>query len=331
MKSASAALTALINAAGGQNPLVEFDFYTFTLQDGTQLRYGGAPFQLTAADPTIWNPPSIDGLGGLWFSGITWPVSAMGVAGDFGSQGHWKVGLDTDTWLLKFAPRAFDPFTLAAFPDQINGVPWLQAAQGGALDSADLIVSTAYFAAMPAGPLPLVGVSPVGTLVTFRGVVGDVDCSDTAAYININDYRGILSQMMPRNLYQAPCRHRLFDVRCTLLPAGFTKTGAAGLASSTTALTANAPVAAPGGSNTFAGGVMTITSGLNAGFKRYVRSWDGSAAFGLLNPFPFPIANGDTFSVTAGCDKVLNTCAAFGNTANYGGNPYIPVPEIQIA
>jgi hypothetical protein len=72
-----------------------------------------------------------------------------------------------------------------------------------------------------------------------------------------------------------------------------------------------------------------MTSGLNSGFARVVSQW-GGASFGLLNPLPFDVAPGDTFSVTAGCNKSLGNCAAFGNSVNFGGNPYIPIPEVSI-
>lgn len=327
-KSVSTALAALLNAAGGVNPLFEWDFYTLTLQDGTQLRYAEAPFAIAPADSSIWNPPSILGTGGMFTSGINWQPDLMGSNDNAGSQGHWKVGLDTDTWQLVYQPRAFDPITLATFPDTINGNPWLQAAQEGALDNADIIVSTAYFASMPTGPIPIAGVSPVGTLTKFRGQIGAVDCSDTVAYITATDYRGIFSQMMPRNLYQSHCRHRLFDSRCTLTAATYTKTGAIGVASSNTTLQASGAVAAPGGSATFVLGVLSMTSGKNNGFKRLVTQWDGAANFVLLHPFPFATTAGDTFSVTAGCDKALATCNLFGNQVNYGGEPLIPVAEV---
>lgn len=330
MKTATAELVALLNAAGGANPLIQFDFFTLTLTDGTMLRYGTAEFTIAAADATIWNPPNIDGSGGMWFDGINWPPSLMGEQSD-GAIGHWKTGLDSDSWSLAFFPRQTDPVTGAAFPDKIGGVPWIQAARSGALDNADVIVSTAYFSEMPSGPLPLAGVSPVGTLITARGTVGTVDCSDLAAYIQVTDYRTILSQMMPRNLYQGSCRHRLYDSRCTLDAAAFTEAGTVLTATAGTTITATAAIAAPGGSATYTLGLLTMTSGLNDGFKRMVVSWDGAAAFQLLNPFPFPVAAADTFTVAAGCDKSLASCQLFGNELNFGGEPFIPVPETATA
>ena len=326
MKTVSSALATLINASGGGTPLVQFDLYTFTLQGGGQLLYTTADFPIFAADATIWQAPKIDGSGNLWTAGITW---APGVIDSEGSKstGHWKIGLDSDSWNVKIAPRALDPISGTTFPDTINGVPWLQAARSGALDNADLIVSRAYFSAMPTHPIPVAGLSPVGTLIIFRGMVGQVDCSTSAAYVTANDYKSLLNQQMPRNLYQASCRHRLFDSRCTLSAGSFTGTGTAGVGSTRGNILAT--VSAPGGSATYTLGTLTMTSGANSGFSRVVSHW-GGGAFTLLSPFPMDVAAGDTFSVTAGCDKSLATCAAFSNTVNFGGSPYVPIPEVSL-
>lgn len=320
------ALVALLNAAGGATPLVQVDLYTFNLVGGGQLLYTTADYPVTAPNNTIWDAPAIDGSGQLWQSGMTW-APFMIDAEDSKVTGHWKIGLDSDNWLVKIAPRPFDLITGAAFPDQIGSVPWLQAARSGALDNADVIVSRAYFANVPTWPVPVAGVAPVGTIIIFRGMVGEVDLTTAAAWLTLNDYKSLLSMQMPRNLYQASCRHRLYDPRCTLNAASFTSTGTA--AAGTTGAKIVAGVAAPGGSATFTLGTLTMTSGLNSGFSRMVSQWDG-ASFALLNPFPFTVSPGDTFSVTAGCNKTQAQCTAFANLINFGAETYIPAPEISL-
>jgi uncharacterized phage protein (TIGR02218 family) len=45
----------------------------------------------------------------------------------------------------------------------------------------------------------------------------------------------------------------------------------------------------------------------------------------LWRSMPAPIEAGDTFVVTAGCDKTFATCAAkFSNGLNFRGFPHIP-------
>jgi uncharacterized phage protein (TIGR02218 family) len=47
---------------------------------------------------------------------------------------------------------------------------------------------------------------------------------------------------------------------------------------------------------------------------------------------PEPIASGDTFTVTAGCDKIFATCRdRFANTVNFRGFPHIPGNDFVVA
>lgn len=326
MKPATAGLTVLINAAGGQTPLVFWDCFTLRLLGGGLLLYTTAPFPIFPADATIWNPPAIDNSGGMWSSSISWRPAVL----DMGAAplGHWKRGLDSDSFSFTIAPRSFDLFSGAAYPDKIGSVPWLQAARAGALDYADVIWSRAYFASVPAHPIPVAGLSPVGTVIMQRGIAGQVDVSSSLAVITVNDYKSILNQAIPRNAYQASCRHRLFDTRCGLSAGGYTASAVAGAGSTQGNIVA--ALAAPAGSGTYALGTLAFTAGLNVGVSRMVAAWDGATNFALLSPFPFAVALGDAFTVTAGCDKSTATCTAFGNLVNYGGEPYIPPPEVVI-
>lgn len=328
MKTATADLIALLNAAGGANPIYYWDFFTLTLVDGTQLRYGTANFTITADTSTIWNPQFADGSGDMWFAGISWPPGLMDAEG--GVIGHWKAGLDADSFSLLYKPRAFDEITGDAYPDTINGVPWLQAARSGALDGADVIVSTAYYDTAPTGPIPYAGLSPVGTLVVTRGLMGAVDVDDTGVHMQVADYRTRLGRMMPRNLYQSGCRLRLYDTRCGLSAGTFTQSGVIASTSTSAKLVSVGAVPTPGGSDTYTLGTLTITSGDNNGFSRMVMKWNGAKNFTVLSPFPYPVVAGTTFDVSAGCDKRLSTCQAFSNEENFNGEPYVPLPEIAV-
>ena len=71
-------------------------------------------------------------------------------------------------------------------------------------------------------------------------------------------------------------------------------------------------------------GVVTWTSGANAGLSAEIRYFNGSQ-FGLFEPMPYAIAAGDTYEVTPGCDKRLQTCRdKYDNVVNFRGEPYIP-------
>jgi uncharacterized phage protein (TIGR02218 family) len=78
----------------------------------------------------------------------------------------------------------------------------------------------------------------------------------------------------------------------------------------------------------FTAGKLTWTGGANAGLAVEVKGHrlvaDG-VSLTLWQAMPEPIADGDTFSVTAGCDKRFETCRdRFDNVVNFRGFPHIP-------
>ena len=77
----------------------------------------------------------------------------------------------------------------------------------------------------------------------------------------------------------------------------------------------------------FTRGLLTFTSGANAGRAQEVRrhAAGAPATIELWQPFAHAIAPGDTFDITAGCDKQFATCKArFGNGVNFRGFPHMP-------
>lgn len=81
----------------------------------------------------------------------------------------------------------------------------------------------------------------------------------------------------------------------------------------------------------FTGGVLTWTSGANAGRVSRVVSHAG-AEIALARGLRFAVNAGDAFVVTAGCDKSFAMCGArFGNRARFRGFPHMPGPEAVLA
>ena len=78
----------------------------------------------------------------------------------------------------------------------------------------------------------------------------------------------------------------------------------------------------------FTRGLLTFTSGAADGQGSEVKSHTsaaGTVRMELWAPVRAPLAVGQTFVVTAGCDKHLETCAGkFANTANFRGFPHMP-------
>ncbi len=313
-EASAGALIALLDTRS----FVCADLYTFT------LAAGGAPLRYTTADTDM----------GYWQGGASDTIwTHCGPLFDQQQSravGHWKTGLDTDTWHCTIAPRQIDVISGVHYPDKIGDVPWLAAALAGALDGAVVQVDRAYMPSWP--PLPRGShVVPTGVVNIFTGKVATVDIGRSAAIITINSHLELLDTQMPRSLYQAGCRHSLFDAGCTLSAAAYGRAG--NVASGSSGAVIYATIANPAGSGTNTLGRVVMTTGKNAGFARSVRNWwtaGGNAAFQLLSPFPFLPQAGDQFVAYPGCDKQAATCAAFGNSANFGGMPYISPPETSV-
>jgi uncharacterized phage protein (TIGR02218 family) len=78
----------------------------------------------------------------------------------------------------------------------------------------------------------------------------------------------------------------------------------------------------------FDAGKLTFTSGANDGLaievKRH-RFDDQDVVIDLWQMMPEPVIAGDSFVVTAGCDKRFDTCGnRFNNAVNFRGFPHIP-------
>lgn len=239
---------------------------------------------------------------------------------------HWKAGLDVDSWALTVSPFATDPITGLANPATILGQPFLSAIRSGALRGAVVDIHRAYWARWPVPwSSPLV---PDYVLVDlFAGRVADTQAWRTSCIININSFMEMLTRPMPRNVFQAPCRHTLFDHGCTLLQSAF---GVAGTVS-TVVNSGSFTTGLTNGAGYFALGQLVWLTGANAGFRAAIRTNTPQSSIVLLTPMPYAVQVGDTFTGYPGCDKQQTTCSGkFANLANFGGFPYIPAPETAV-
>lgn len=301
--------TGALQALLATREFFSVDLYTFTLAQGSVLRYAASDRSVNVA--------------GVIYRADDCPIDLD----QSQARAHWKIGTDVDSWTVHLMPRPVDPVTGAAFPDKINGTPWLTAARAGALDGATVTVDRAYFAAADLTALGgAMTIAPIGTLRLFSGPVAEIDLMDGKAIVTINSWMDRLTLEFPVDVYQPGCRAVLFGPVCGLSSAAYEKSGTVTAASGAT-LTVT--VAAPGGSGTWAKGKMRITSGANAGFSRTIRSVSGSA-FRLLAPFPFAIDAGTPAVLTPGCDKTRATCALFSNSNAFRGEPFIPAQETAI-
>lgn len=76
----------------------------------------------------------------------------------------------------------------------------------------------------------------------------------------------------------------------------------------------------------FTAGIITMTSGDNAGLKgQEVKTHLADGTFTLFENFYYPVQVGDTYSVVAGCRKRLEDCRdKFNNVNNFGGFSFVP-------
>lgn len=164
-------------------------------------------------------------------------------------------------------------------------------------------------------------------ILMMSGSIGEVKRSETAFTAELRSLAHYLAQEQGR-IYQYACDADLGNAQCGLnLDAPEYKAGGAVVsASSDYHFTAS-------GLGHFAdswcsGGLLSWTSGENAGrqmeVKRFINSGE-AVEIELWRSMASPIAPGDGFDITVGCDKTFPTCKAkFGNQINFRGFPHIP-------
>lgn len=268
-------------------------FYTFGLNNGSILRYTSYDVDLTFGGETYL----AGGANGLL---IERSASSNGQA----TTCTWKLGLEVSTLQFDIIPRQAT----------INGVPFLEACKNGVFDGAVLTRQRAY---MSLDDLTTV----VGTITLDAGPIGEIDAGRSYATFNVSDYRELLNIQMPRTLYQTSCPNVLFGKNCGLNRASFLVSGTAGGGSTTSQIVASLSQA----TGYFDLGVITFTSGKNAGASRSVKAYVNGNPIKLQSPFSYAPVSGDAFAITPGCNKTLSTCVAkFHNQSNFRGAPYIP-------
>jgi uncharacterized phage protein (TIGR02218 family) len=165
------------------------------------------------------------------------------------------------------------------------------------------------------------------------GSIGEVRRSGRAFAAEVRGLAHYLQQPKGR-LFQYGCDADLGDTRCkvNLSNPAFQGSGTVVAATSLRRLTASGLGSFATG--WFDRGLLTFTSGANAGRSQEVRRHTAGtpATIELWQPVAHAIEAGDTFSVTAGCDKQFATCRAkFSNPVNFRGFPHIPGKDFVTA
>jgi len=76
----------------------------------------------------------------------------------------------------------------------------------------------------------------------------------------------------------------------------------------------------------FAAGTIEITSGDNAGLRpKEVKAYAADGTITIYEPFHYPLAVGDTYTLIPGCRKRLEDCRdKWNNVVNFGGFSFVP-------
>ncbi len=176
------------------------------------------------------------------------------------------------------------------------------------------------------------------------GWLGNIKEVEGKFIAELLDASRILQNPLLKN-YTPACNATLGDTRCGVTLASYTDSGAV------TAVTDNRNFSGSGmslpdttgwtwvaaaveaallvliGADHYMFGLVTFTSGENAGLSMEVKASD-AADVELMLPMPFDIAVDDTFTITAGCNKSLMSCSyKFNNVINFRGFPHAPVSD----
>lgn len=155
------------------------------------------------------------------------------------------------------------------------------------------------------------------------GEIGEVRRGDHAFEAEIRSLSARLNLAVGRT-YQPVCDAVLGDARCGVDADAAAYRGSGAVESSVDGRVLDVSGLEAFADGWFEGGALRWTSGANEGLTAEVRGFaDGWIA--LWRAAPRVVAAGDAFTVTAGCDKRLATCAAkFANVLNFRGAPHMP-------
>lgn len=167
-----------------------------------------------------------------------------------------------------------------------------------------------------------------------RGVLGEIVREGEGFRAEIRGLGERLDRVRGR-LFQRGCDAVLGDARCgvDLAAPAFRAAGVVAAVLDDQRFLASGLGAFAAG--WFAEGALLWTVGANAGTRAPVKAHDknaGADALSLWLPAGRPVAPGDAFTVTAGCDKRHETCAGkFGNLVNFRGFHLMPGDDFAIS
>ena len=171
-------------------------------------------------------------------------------------------------------------------------------------------------------------------VMTACGTLGEVKREGSAFSAELRGLADALSQESGR-LYTAKCGADLGDPRCKVDLSLSAWRGEGAVVSAESASVVVVSSLASFADGFFTAGRLTWITGANAGLSVEIKEHRIAAdvvRLSLWQSVPEPIASGDTFAITAGCDKTFATCRdRFANTVNFRGFPHIPGNDFVVA
>jgi uncharacterized phage protein (TIGR02218 family) len=170
--------------------------------------------------------------------------------------------------------------------------------------------------------------APDQRVLMRSGSLGEVHRSGSAFTAEIRGLAHYLQQPKGR-LFQYACDADLGDERCGIDKTSSANRGLGALVTITSARSFTASGLSAFATDWFTRGLLTFTSGAAAGqsieVKTHALAANGVASFEIWAQARLPLTTGQTFSVTAGCDRTVATCRAkFSNVVNFRGFPTMP-------
>ena len=225
--------------------------------------------------------------------------------------------------------KAATGFTATAIEDQL-GLAVSSLDVDGALSSAAITEDDLNAGLYDDASVTIMRVNwqAVSQRVILRaGFLGNVTRGETAFSAELRGLAARLDQTAGR-LFQRTCAWELGDSRCGVDLDAPAHHGSETVASVISNFDFTASGIGSFASGVFSRGKITWTTGDNAGLEIEVKAHSQgtpNARLSLFLPTPRPIQAGDTFSITAGCDKRFETCRdRFSNVINFGGFPHMP-------
>jgi uncharacterized phage protein (TIGR02218 family) len=158
-----------------------------------------------------------------------------------------------------------------------------------------------------------------------KGYFRDIQLMDDKFFVNIEGVLSVLKKPITEN-YSPLCRASFCDMRCKLNREDYTFVGSIDGINSSISFFSTALIDFE--KNYFKYGIITFVDGENIGQK--IEIGENNQGTVILNNNPSrDMSVGDNFTIVAGCDKTIETCAEkFDNNINFRGEPNIPRAKI---